>query len=243
MKRLLLLIAAALASGGALAQTEIDANESGAIIPSFRLGFRIASEAGPEGPSTPHNGHGIEVGLAGGSGSDDQSLAAGQRVVVGGRTFTGATNLEHEYDFRLFEIAYRYRRFFGQTSTFGIEALGGVGFAELDFSTRSPAFTANDKMSSGGFVGGFGLIWKVQPAVTVQSRLSLFLSGETEGVTAAGRFDAHVVWAFARNVAVRAGAASWVFESLRAEDEDASSPNSRLRTTTFGLSLGLDVAF
>ena len=242
MKRLFALIVAASACGAALAQEDIEAIDRGIIIPSFRLSFDIGGQPSPQGPAVPHSGHGIELGLTGGSGKDSQSLSTGELARFGGRNFTGSTTLEHEFDFRVFEVAYRYRRFFG-SGVFGIEALGGLGFAEVDFSTRSPSTSASEKMSSGGLVGGFGIIWKFLPNAYLHPRLTIFGSGEEEGVSGAARFDVQVAWAFARNVAVRGGLTSWAFTSSRVEGNDSNSLNSRVTAAASGVSIGLDVAF
>jgi hypothetical protein len=74
----------------------------------------------------------------------------------------------------------------------GIEALGGLGYAELDLTTSSPLQSASDKLGSGGLVGGFGIVWKFLPRTNLQSRITLFGSGETEGVTGAARWDLHI---------------------------------------------------
>ncbi len=240
--KLLWVFLGALLSGAALAQSDIEAIDRGTLIPSLRLSFDIAGEAGPQGPAAPHSGHGIEIGLSGGSGEDSQGLSTGELVRFGGRNFVGSTTLQHEFDFRMFELAYRYRRFFG-SGVFGIEALGGLGFAALEFSTSSPTASASEKMSSGGLLGAFGVIWKFHPAASLHPRLTLFASGEEEGVTAAARFDLQLTWAVARNVALRGGLTSWAFTSARVEGNDSNSLNSRVTAASSGLSLGLDVAF
>lgn len=241
--RLLLAFLAALASGTALAQTDIEATDRGTLVPALRFSFDIAGEATPLGPAVPHSGHGIELGLTGASGKDDQSLGAGERVVFGNRTFTSAQpTLHHDMDFRFLEIAYRYRRFFG-SGVFGIEALGGLGFAELELTTSSATQSASEKMSSGGLVGAFGIIWKFVPAASLQSRFTIFGSGDEEGVTAAARFDLNLAYAFSRNIAVRGGLVSWGVGSARADANNSGSFNSRILTGFSGIELGLDVAF
>lgn len=238
--RFALAACAALACGAALAQTEIEAIDRGVIVPSARLSFDISPRG--ERPAVPHTGHGIEIGITGASAEDKQSLAPGEVVRIGDRTFTaGGGELKHEFDFRFAELAYRYRHFFGDGS-FGIEALGGLGWAELDFTTSSPLQSANDKISSGGLVAAFGIIWKFLPSTSLQSRLTLFGSGETEGVTGAARLDVHVAHALGRNIALRGGLVAWGVGSARAED-DSSSLNSQIRAGFSGLSLGLDVMF
>ena len=98
-------------------------------------------------------------------------------------------------------------------------------------------------MSSGGILGAFGIIWKFHPSAYLQPRLTLFASGEEEGVSAAARLDVQVAWAFARNVALRGGLTSWAFTSSRVEGNDNNSLNSRVIAAASGLSIGLDVAF
>ena len=244
--RLLTVLLAALVCSSAFAQQDIDAiDRTSGIIPSLRLGFGIAGEPTTLGPAVPHGGHGIELGLSGGSGEDTQTLSVGEPVVVfGGRVFNTAGTLQHEFDFGFLEVAYRYRRFFGESKVFGIEALGGLGIASLELTTTSATARASDKLENWGLVGGFGIVWKFLPATSLQSRITLFGSGEREGVTGAARVDLHVAHAVARNIALRAGVVSWGIVSQRAgEDDDNDSINSRIRAGLSGLSLGLDVAF
>jgi hypothetical protein len=241
--RLLTVLLAALVCGSAFAQEDIEAiDRTSGIIPSLRLSFDIAGEPGPQGPAVPHTGHGIEIGLSGGAGEDTQNFS-GAPVVFGGRIFLPGT-LQHEFDFGFLEVAYRYRHFFGASRVFGIEAIGGLGIASLDLTTTSGTTSASQKIENWGLVGGFGIVWKFLPSTSLQSRLTLFGSGEREGVTGAARLDVHVAHALARNVALRAGLASWGIVSQRAgEDDDDDSFNSRIRAGLSGLSLGLDVAF
>jgi hypothetical protein len=241
--RLLVALLAALACSSAFAQEDIEAiDRTSGIIPSLRLSFDIAGEPGAQGPAVPHTGHGFELGLSGGSGEDTQSFS-GAPVVFGGRIFPPGT-LQHEFDFGFLEVAYRYRRFFGESKVFGIEAIGGLGIASLDLTTTSAVTSASDKLENWGLVGGFGIVWKFLPSTSLQSRLTLFGSGEREGVTGAARLDVHVAHALARNVALRAGLVSWGIVSQRAgEDDEEDSINSRIRAGLSGLSLGLDIAF
>ena len=235
-------LAAALACGSALAQSDIEVIERGVVVPSVRLGIDIAGEATSLGPAVPHSGHGIEIGVSGASAEDDQHLDPGEVVVFGGRVFGASGTLSHSADFRFLEVAYRYRRFFGASGAFGIEALGGLGHAELELTTTSPLQSSSDTVSSSGLVGAFGIVWKFLPATSLQSRITLFGSGDREGVTGAVRLDVHVAHALARHVALRAGLVGWGIVSQRADDDD-NSLNSPIVAGFSGLSLGLDVAF
>ena len=243
MKKVLLACTAALACGSAFAQSDIEAMDRGNVIPSFRLGFAVNGEAGPQGPAVPRTGHGIEIGLLGGSGDDSQTLSGGEFIRFGGQTFPSGQTVQHEYDYRFFEIAYRFRKFFGASQNFGIEALAGLGFAELDLTTTGPGRSANEKISNGGLLGGFGLIWKFHPSVYLHPRFTFFGSSDEEGISAAGHLDVQVAWAVARNIVLRGGVASVAFVSSRAEANNGNSPNSRIAASAGGVSLGLDVQF
>jgi hypothetical protein len=243
MNKTAAILAAALVAGPALADhREIKVDDRSTFLPSMRLGIDIAPRV--ESPSVPHSGHGIEIGFTGGSGTDHQTRAAGAPTLTfAGQAFAAPSTLNHEFDFRFAEIAYRYRHFFGATGTFGIEALGGLGYAEYDLTITSAAQRANEKLSSGGLVGGFGIIWKFRPTTSLQSRITLFGAGDREGVTGAARWDAFVAQALGRHAAVRVGLTSWGLASTRDEDDDFSSINSLIRSGFSGLALGLDIAF
>ena len=243
MKKTAAILAAALVAGPALADhREFKVEDRSTFLPSGRLGIDIAPRV--ESPSVPHTGHGIEIGFTGGSGKDRQTRFAGAPTLTfAGQAFAAPSTLNHEFDFRFAEIAYRYRRFFGAAGTFGIEALGGLGYAEYDLTITSAAQRANEKLSSGGLLGGFGIIWKFRPTTSLQSRITVFGSGESEGVTAAARWDAFVSQALGRHAAVRVGLTSWGLVSTRDDDDDFGSVNSLIRSGFSGLALGLDIAF
>ena len=242
MKKVLAALAALLVAAPALANHRDDIEiEDTALVPSARVGIDIAPRV--ERPSVPHTGHGLELGLTGASGEDRQTRSSSApSLTFGGQTFGPGTTLRHEFDFRFFEFAYRYRHFFGAGS-FGIEGLGGLGYAEMDIRTSSPTQSASDTLQSGGLVAGFGIVWKFLPQTSLQSRITIFGSGEREGVTAAARFDLFVAHALARNVSLRGGLTSWGLVSQRDEDGDFDSINSHIRSRFGGLALGLELAF
>ncbi len=239
--RLIAFAAAAALAGCGTTTSNISLTDRGVFVPSGRVGIDISPRV--EAPSRPHTGHSLELGASGGSGKDGQDIGAGNDpVVFGGRTFGTPVALDHEFDFRFFEAAYRYRRFFGQ-GEFGIEALGGLGHAELDLKVASAAQSAREKLGDGGLVGGFGILWKFLPATSLQSRFTLFVSGRTEGVTSAARFDVHVAQALGRNAALRAGFVSWGVYSERESYDVSTSRSSPINVRFSGPALGLDLAF
>ena len=242
MRKIAVLLAALLASGTALADhRDIKVTDRGVFIPSVRLGVDIQPR--DESPAVPHTGHAFEFGATGASGEADQGRGVGAPTLVfGGQTFMAPVELHHDFDFRFYEAAYRYRHFFG-SGRFGIEALGGVGYAEYELTTTSPLQRASQKLSSGGLVGGFGIVWKFLPQTSLQSRITLFGSGDNEGVSGAARWDVFVSQAIARNVGLRLGLTSWGVVSSREDDDDFSSLNSRIDGRFSGVALGLEAAF
>ena len=244
MKKALALVIAVLLAPPAFADhTEIRIERATTVTPSLRLGVEIAPR-GDERPAVPNSGHGIEVGLYGASGDKGQTRAAGAPpLTFGGQAFAAPVTLNHEFDFGFFEIAYRYRHFFARDNTFGIEALAGLGIAEMDLTVSSPTQRATENLQSGGIVLGLGVVWKFAERTNLQSRLMIFGSGEREGITAAARIELMVAHALARNIALRGGFTAWGIESERDADHQFSSPNSHISAGFGGLAVGLDIAF
>ena len=235
----LIVLGLVLLAGCATETTNISVSDNGVFLPSGRMSIDISPEV--SNPSVPHGGHGLELGASGGRGEDRQEINTGQDpVVFGGRTFNAPAALEHDFKFRFLEAAYRYRRFLGTSQRFGIEVLGGLARAELDLTVSSPAQSAREEMESPGIVGGFGLVWKLRPTTSLQSRLSLFASGDEDGVSNAQRFEVHVAQAIGRHASLRAGYADWKVDSDRDFDTATRSP---IRTRFSGFALGLDLMF
>ena len=242
MKKTIATLAAALIAGPAFADHRQLDIEDNVFLPSARIGIDIFPRG--EQPSVPHSGHGIEIGFTGTSGEDSQTRTAGAPTLFfAGQPFASPTRLNYDFDFRFLEIAYRFRHFFGASRAFGIEALGGLGFAELDLGVSDATRSAREKLQSGGLVAGFGIVWKFLPQTSLQSRITVFGSGDQEGVTGAARFDVFVAQALGRHAAVRVGLTSWGLASERDEDDDFSSINSHLRAGFGGVALGLELAF
>jgi len=236
-----ILAAAWLAGCVSTTNSDLSVTDRGTVIPSVRASVDIAPRI--QAPAIPHSGHSIEFAISGTSGDDVQGLAATDpQVVFGGQTFAAPNSLHHEFDFGFVELAYRFRHFFGDGS-FGIEALGGLGFAEFNLTTTSATRRAQEKLSNGGLLAGFGVIWKFLPSTSLQSRLTVFGSGEREDVTGAARFDLYVAQRLGRHVALRGGVVGWGITSTREASENFISPNSRIRARFSGLGLGLDVMF
>lgn len=235
----LVVVALVLLAGCAEPTTDIAIRDNGVFLPSGRMSIDISPDV--QSPSVPHTGHALELGAGGGRGSDHQELASGDDpVIFGGRTFNAPVVLSHEFKWRFLEMAYRFRKFFGSSQRFGIEALAGVAHAELDVTVSSPALNAREEIGSGGIVGGFGLLWKFRPTTSLQSRLSVFASGDEGGVSTARRVELHVAQAIGRHASVRAGFADWNVDSDREYDDATRSP---IRARFSGFALGLDLMF
>lgn len=235
----LIVVGLALLAGCAEPTTDIAIRDNGVFLPSGRMSIDISPEV--QNPSVPHTGHGLELGVSGGRGEDRQEVSTGQDpVVFGGRTFNAPVNLNHEFKYQFYEAAYRFRKFFGKAQKFGIEALAGLAHAELDLTVSSPSLSAREEIDSGGIVGGFGLLWKFRPTTSLQSRLTVFASGDEGGVSTARRVEFHLAQAIGKHASVRAGYANWNVDSDREYDDATRSP---VRARFSGFALGLDLMF
>ena len=247
MKKIFVSLAFAALAAPALAEHRQIEMGDGVFVPSVR-GTLDVYPRGPEiQPAVPHTGHAVEIGLTGTSnGQDEQKRDPGEQpLTFGGQTFAAPNTIRYEFDFRYFELAYRYRHFFGASRALGIEGIGGVGSAEMNITATTPAGQrASEKLNSGGLVLGAGFLWRFASQTSLQTRATLFSSGEREGVTAAFRWDVMVAHALARNISLRGGLTTWSVVSRREDDEiTTASPNSRIVAGFAGLAAGLEVMF
>jgi len=237
-----LLAAAALAGCAGPTTSELNVTDRSTFIPSARVAVDIAGESGPR--SEPHSSHAIELGLSGGRGSDKQDLNSGDRpIVLGSQTFTAPQELRSEFDFRFVELAYRYRRFFGSSRTFGIEGLAGLAYADLGLTVSGATQRASERLGNGGIVVSVGGIWRFRPTTSLQARLAFFGSGKTEGITGANRFDVYVAQALGQHAALRAGFSSWALRSEREGEDNSTSVKSPIQVRFSGPALGLELMF
>jgi hypothetical protein len=221
-------------SFGSPPPSSIEASDSGVFVPAIRASVDIPQ--GRDVPSQAHNGHAIEIGWSSGSGGDRQTIGAGQRPVqFAGQTFSAPAQLTHDFDYRFFEVGYRFRHFFG--GDFGIEALAGLAHASLDLTVASASQRASESLDSGGLTAGFGLMGRLRPGTSVQGRATFF-GGSNSSVSNAQRFELYLVQSLWRHAALRAGYVAWNVESER--EDTGLSP---IKVKFSGPSLGLDLAF
>jgi hypothetical protein len=244
---LVLLAADTLTSCATTRQTsDISASHSGAIIPAARVSKSLSPHEGP--PSEPQTGNAIEVGVTRASGTSSQSLGPGsQPILFGDQTFSAPQQLDHKFDFNYVDLAYRYRLFFG-AGNFGIEALLGLGYGDLGLRVSSSSKQASEHISSAGLVGGLGALWRFRPGTSLQSRYTLFASGNDNHLSNAARFDLYLAQAVGRNFALRAGFTTWTIESKRESATDSAGvPSgaalSPVHVKISGPALGLDAMF
>ena len=242
LRFLVALAAAALAACAGPSTSPISVTDRSTFVPSVRVAADISHYAGE--PSDPHHAHALELGLSGARGGAMQTLSAGEKpVVFGGQTFNPPQQLRHEFTFRFYELTYRYRHFFGSSRALGIEALGGVGYADLDLTISSATQRARDNLANAGLMGSFGLLWRMRPGTSVQSRFAYFGSGSTRSIRNASRLDLYLAQAVGRNAGLRAGYASWSLRSVREADDYSSSNLSPITVRFSGPALGLELMF
>ncbi len=215
--------------------TMIEASDSGVLTPGIRMGIDLGY-AGKGPPSQAHDGHALEIGWSRSAGDDQQAVASGQPPVrFGTQTFNAPAQLRHEFDFRFFEAAYRYRHFFG--GNVGIEGLVGVAHTGLDFTVSSGAQRAAESLDSAGMIFGFGVIGRLRPGTAVHGRATLYAAGTYSDVSDARRFELSLVQSLGRHAALRAGYAFWRIDS------EGESGSSDIKLKFSGPMLGLDLAF
>jgi len=212
--------------------TTIDVDDRSVFIPSARLSVPLSRQQ--EAPSVPQNGHVLEFGYTRAKGSGAQSLGAGQSsIVFAGQTFNPPRELQYEFDYRHFELHYRWRRFLGMSPNLGIELLGGFVNSQLRLAASSPGQNASDKFGSGGISAGVGGIWKFSQTTSLQTRFSAFGAGETRG----NRTELFAAQALGGNAALRGGYTWWY---VRAEPV---GPDSDVAVRFRGPAVSLDVMF
>ena len=75
LSRLAAALAAHLIAACSSTTTNVDLKDNGVLIPSARVAVDFGERPGP--PSHLHTSHAVELGVSGGSGGDDGSIAAG----------------------------------------------------------------------------------------------------------------------------------------------------------------------
>lgn len=236
MRRLSALLAAALAgcvSGPPPSSLEV--SDSGVFMPAIRAS--IGEPAGERARSDPQPGSAIELGASRASGAGTQALVAGQQPArFGGREFSPPLDLAHDFEFRYFEASFRWRGFLNEA--FGLELLGGLGYAALDLAVSSATQRAAESIDALGGTAGLGIVLRLRPGTSVQARLTWFASGAQSDVSHARRFELALAQSLGRHAGVRAGYVTWKVDSER-EFQDLSP----LKLEFSGPALGLELMF
>jgi hypothetical protein len=241
LSRLAAALAALLIAACSSTTTNVDLKDNGVLIPSARIAVDFGERPGP--PSHLHTSHAVELGVSGGSGGDDGSIAAGQpSVVFGGEVFTSPQDLRAEFDFRFTELAYRYR-YVSQRRGIGFEALAGLAYAQLGLRLFGATQTAAERLEGGGIVVGLGTMVRLWPSGSIQLRGSGFASTTSEGVSSVGHYAVFLEQALGRHAALRAGYAGYDVRSRREDDEFSNSNRSPIRVRMNGPLLGLALMF
>jgi hypothetical protein len=235
----------ALLSLGGCATSDVAINDGSTFVPSARVAFDIATSRAdpPARLSDPHSSHAIELNLVGAKGSDVQDLrASDDPVVIGGERFVGPQRVTNDFDFRLVDLRYRFRHVF-ERSRIGLEALAGVGYAQLAVTVTGTTQRASERLRNLGFAYGGGALWRMGGSTSLQARLNGFVNGASDNVSSVFGFDLHLVQALGGNAAVRAGWSSWSVRSERENDFTANENKSPILVRFSGPALGLELMF
>lgn len=213
--------------------SNIQTSESGVFVPTVRASV---STTGPEAPSHPQNGGALELGATRARWSDRQALGAGQQPVrFGGQAFSAPAELDYEFDFAYYEASYRGRWFVNEAVA--LEFAAGLAYAGLDLDAASGGRRTAESIGSLGISLGAGLLLRLRPGTSVQSRYTYYEAPTIDSLGRAQRFELGLAQALGPNAGVRAGYAHWVIESQRGV---GLSP---IKARFSGPSLGLELMF
>lgn len=241
--RFFLAAAAVVVLGGCVSGTtsNIDVHDNGVVIPTARIAVDFGEHPGP--PSRLHTSHAVELGVSGATGKDDLQIAAGQQpIVFGGEIFAAPQEVKAEFDFRFFELAYRYR-YVSERRGLGFEALVGGGYARLGLRLIGATRSAAEKLDGGGIVVGLGTMLRLWPSGSLHLRGSGFASSTSEGVSSVGHYEVAFEQALGSHAALRLGYAGYDVRSRREDDDFSSSNRSPIRVRVNGPTLGLSLMF
>lgn len=216
----------------------IEGTDRGVSIPSLRVSWNIrGNDDAGVAVSEPRDGFAMEFEWQAASGSDTQSLVAGQNpILFKDTTFSPPQNLKHDFDFSFLNLSGRLRAF--GNGPVGIELLAGVGFPTLGLTVSSATGRAGDTLNFWGVSLGVSAIWKMRPGTSLQARYMVFstISSSDDYLFDLDHLEVFLMQAIGKNVSIRAGYAGWRIES---EGDNRSDLDFDL----FGPSLGLTLDF
>lgn len=219
---------------GCASTTRIEARDQSVVLPSVRASFNFGQ--GADAPSSPRDGHAVEIEAFHAKANDTQALQANQSpLVLDGKSFTPPVQLEHEIRFTYGDVSWRWRKFFGGGAV-GLDVTAGVGWADLGLRTRGGGQDAARGYSTRGAQGGVGLVWRFHPTTSLQLRVIEFASA-SEGVDRVSRAEVSIAQAFGSHVTGRLGWAGW---EVRGQPLNGDS-DFRLRFSGPTLGLQFDI--
>ena len=226
------LLAACVLAGCASPKTTIRVDDNDVALPTMRvvIPFRQLDES----DVILHTGGALEMAYTFGKGRDTQELRPGQDpVVLGSTTFVAPQSLTNDFNFRYFDVMYRWRLVHA-SGAYGLELLAGGGGLRSRLTVTSTTQHATDKLDALGVGLGLGGLWQLRPGTLLQARyLTLDGIGYLDDMT---RFEAFLVQSLGRHAATRIGYGNW---QIRANP----GFNSGLRLKASGPTFGLDLNF
>jgi hypothetical protein len=189
----------------------IQGSQSGVFLPAVRVSV---GGAGAEPPSHPKSGHALELGATSARWSDRQAIGAGEQPVsFGGQAFAAPAEVAYDFEFGYLEASYRGRWFVNEAV--GIELAAGLAYASLDLDAASGGRRASESLGSLGASLGAGLLLRLRPGTSVQSRYTYYEAPTIDSVSRVQRFELGLAQALGANAGVRAGYGTWLIESER----------------------------
>ncbi len=235
----ILLIISACAGCAGTPSTTIATDDRHVFNPSVSASIDLDDDR--QSHSAPHSGHAIEMEAGRAMGTGSQTLASGQSpIIINNTTFNGPQQLRNDFDFDFADVAYRYRKFFGQRQAIGIEATGGLGYTSMGLAVGSATQHDSARVSNTAAKGSFAVIWRLRESTSLHIRATSFRSlsafAADGAVTAADRFELYVGQALGDSLSLRAGYTSWTVDG-------STGPGSDFHTTFGGPMVDLGFNF
>lgn len=230
---------AACQTPGPPSPTTIVASDQSVFVPALRF----ASEANHSGrdPSDPGQGGAFELNYFHARGGDTQRVSASdQPIKLGGTSFQGPREVQHDFTLNWYELNARGRLFSASPDrVVGAEFVIGGAFPRLGFRVSTPNQQATENFGQFGVVTGGGLLLRLRPGTSVQGRFTYYRGlGGNDDLANASRGEVYLAQSLTRNIVARAGYTDWSIHVARGS-ANASDLNVKMR----GPSLALEAVF
>jgi hypothetical protein len=219
---------------GCYTEVDVDGEDNGVFFPSLRasvpLGGRPAPREGETDPAAVDSGNRLEFELTGTSGSDTQTLNAGDVIHFEGSSFFGPGDVAVDWDLYTASALVRLR--WEAVRTLWLDGLTGLAATYVDTEVARGAETARDSDFTLGPEFGFRATWQPHQVVGVYGQALLYWGFGSEGPASMGTAE---LGATARVSGVTTFLLGWRWQSYN-QDRSGSDLNLDMSGPLLGVS-------